>query len=77
MNSFRFGVVAALAAAYSVSVMAQTPLAVGGAPLPVLRAGTAIPMKNSSDLTTKGKQLKVANAYRWKSPKMFGLTGRL
>lgn len=59
MNIIRHGLSAVLLAACAAPTMAQAPLAVGGAQLPVLRAGTAVPMRNSSALTTKGKLLKV------------------
>ncbi|RYD69003.1 MAG: hypothetical protein EOP84_29305, partial [Verrucomicrobiaceae bacterium] len=59
MNSFSRGLGAVMLAVCVAPAIAQAPLLVGGAQLPMLRAGTPVPMRNTSDLTTNGKHLRV------------------
>lgn len=54
---------ALLAASVSVPSVAQEALAIGAEQRPTLRAGTSVPLKTLTELTTKGKKLRVGDRF--------------
>ncbi|WP_419827686.1 hypothetical protein [Sphingomonas sp.] len=76
--------VLAVAASFAVAVSAlaqtgwtQQPIVLGSAAnTSVLRAGTAIPMRTSEELTTKGKALRVGQRFRIETTEPVTLNGQ-
>ncbi|ASR50613.1 hypothetical protein [Blastomonas fulva] len=54
---------ALLAGTISAPVAAQEALAIGADQRPTLRAGTSVPLKTLTELTTKGKKLRVGDRF--------------
>lgn len=52
-----------IAAAIPAPSMAQEPMAIGAEQRPTLRAGTSVPLKTLTELTTKGKKLRVGDRF--------------
>jgi hypothetical protein len=66
----------ALATTLASSTFAQQPLVIGGQSGPTLRAGTEIPLKTLTELTTEGKHLRVGQRFDIETSDAITLNGQ-
>lgn len=77
MSKFNRSLVAACIFAAPVMTSAQTPMVVGGGQVSMLKAGTQVPLKTMSELTTNGKRLKVGDRFNLEVSEAVRLDNRI
>lgn len=77
MSKFNRSLVAACIFAAPVMTSAQTPMVVGGGQVSMLKAGTQVPLKTMSELTTNGKRLKVGDRFNLEVSEAVRLNNRI
>ena len=67
----------ALALCFVCPAISQTPIIVGAQPSNVIRAGTMIPMRTLTDITTEGKHLRVGQRFELETSEPVSLNGQV